>query len=410
MLSYYLPKPVKPHTVLHIPGSHTLFIGPSSCGRRHAFHASEYGDRKHISFLFITEADVISGDYETIIGDAIAELLEILMPEPHIFLLDVFCIDDFLGTDETALLEQLQLRFPDRRFAVEHIDPVTLMENKGKGKMKKQKSLYTFLNPVKQHDSGINFLGNFVSLEPECEFLQLLRDWKTEPVRELFHCETYEAYQDMARSRLAVGLRYVGEDTVRLMTEVLNIPYYYFPASYDVDFVARGYREIASLLGCPQPDLSQQIKAVIQDAEKTAELLADIPIAIDCSAFLMPFQGAVALLKYGFHVKYVFFKQFMMEPDDNDRKTLEILHSQVQIVRKDDYDNVNNLSDSSCLAIGTDAARLLHTSKLADIWHDEGYYGFHGIHKLMALLRKSAGIEQKPVLGTESCFETEKGE
>ncbi|MDY2628376.1 MAG: nitrogenase component 1 [Lachnospiraceae bacterium] len=390
MLSYYLPKPAKPHTVLHIPGSHTLFIGPSSCSRRHALHASLYGNRENISFLFITEADVISGDYENLIGDAVSELLDVLHPAPHIFLLDVFCIDDFLGTDEEALTAELQLRFPGCHFAVEHIDPVSMEENSKKGGMKKMRNMYCFLDPADRHDQGINFIGNFVSLEPECEFLQLLEQWGASPVRELFHCETYEDYQAMAKSCLAVGMRHVGDDVIHCMTDDLDIPYYYFPASYDINAVAKGYRKLAELLGQSEPDLGDFIQETEKEVEQTVKELGSMPLAIDCSAFLMPFQGAAALLKYGFQVRYIFYKPFMAEPDDRARQWVELHYPSVKLLRKDEYDHVNTLYDPECLAIGVDAARLLKTEKVADIWHDEGYFGFHGIRRLMHLLRDSS--------------------
>ncbi|MGN0267301.1 MAG: nitrogenase component 1 [Lachnospiraceae bacterium] len=388
MLSYYLPKPAKPHTVLHIPGSHTLFIGPSACSRRHALHASRYGNRRNLSFLFITESDVISGDYEKMIGDAIEELLTVLQPAPHIFLLDVFCIDDFLGTDEEALLAELRIRFPDCCFALEHIDPVSLEKNLEKGGMKKKGNLYQFLLPAEVHDRGVNFLGNFVSVDPECEIFKLLKQWNAGPVREIFHCESYEDYQAMAKSCLSVGLRHVNEDTIRYMTETLHIPYYYFSAGYDVDDVAKGYRALASLLEQPEPDLSGYMQKTRQEIRKTVDYLDSMPLAIDASAFLKPFQGAAALLKYGFQVRYVFYKSVMMEPDEQMRQWISIQYPHVKLFRKDAYDTVNTLFDPECLAIGIDAARLLKTEKTADVWHDEGYFGFYGIRKLMQLLRK----------------------
>ncbi|MEG1997100.1 MAG: nitrogen fixation protein NifE, partial [Clostridiales bacterium] len=198
-LSYYLPEPDKIRTVLQIPGSHTLYAGPLSCTRRHAIHAMQFGDRKNISFLFITEADVISGRYEELIVQSIGQLLAVVEPSPHIFFIAVFCIDDFLGTDEAALLDTLRKTYPDRQFALEHIDPVTLDEQINMG-TRKHANLYSFIKPAAKHDNGINFLGNFVSLEPECEFLSLLRKWGCDPVRELFQCQNYDEYKDLGKS------------------------------------------------------------------------------------------------------------------------------------------------------------------------------------------------------------------
>lgn len=390
-LSYYLPDVDKVHTVLHIPGSHTLFIGPSACTRRHAFHAMEYGDRRHVSFLFITEADVVSGDYENLVGDAVADLLAVLDPAPHIFLLAVFCIDDFLGTDEDALLCRLLERFPDRRFAVDHIDPVTLGENPKKGMMKGHVNLYMFLRPEAEHDAGVNFLGNFVSLDPRCDFLSFLRDRGMGPVRELFSCTTYEEYQAMAKSRLAIGMRFVGEDTQSYMTDILGIPYCYVPASYDAGVVAEGYAEIAVTIGCEVPDLSEAVLAAERDARETAEFLDGMPVAVDSSAFLMPFSAAKALLGYGFSVRYIFRSRHVLLEREIAAYEEIAARGDVEIFRSDDYANLGRPAVAGdCLAIGADCRRLLGANHFADVWHDEGYFGFHGIHRLMAVIREAA--------------------
>ena len=47
------------------------------------------------------------------------------------------------------------------------------------------------------------------------------------------------------------------------------------------------------------------------------------------------------------------------------------------------------IGESDCLAIGADCARVLHAQHFADVWHDEGYFGFHGIHRLMETLRSA---------------------
>lgn len=395
-LSYYLPKPDNAHTVLHIPGSHTLYIGPSACTRRHAIRAMEYGDRKDVSFLFITEADVISGDYENLIEEAVEELLSVLEPAPHIFLLSVFCIDDFLGTDEEALLDRMHQRFNSRRFAVQHINPVTFDEDHKNGMMKNHLNMYSFLIPEKEHDKGINFLGSFVSLEPECEFLQILKDWGIGPVRELFKCNTYEDYQSMAKSCLNIGMRYVTDDTVKFMTDTLSIPYYYFPASYDVKYIAEGYRHIASLLNKPMPDIDEQAVRAEKYARETAKLLQGLPVAIDSSAFILTFTTAETLINYGFNIKYIFRSRRMFEYDKPAYEEIINNYKSIEIFWKDDYGNLDTGGGkTNCLAIGADCGRLLNATYFANVWHDEGYYGFHGICRLMSLIRKVVNVSGK---------------
>ena len=108
----------------------------------------------------------------------------------------------------------------------------------------------------------------------------------------------------------------------------------------------------------------------------------------------MPFHGAAALLKYGFEIRYIFYKPFLTESDKHAGQWLKRYYPHIRFLRKDEYDNINTLCDPDCLAIGTDAARLLKTEKTADVWHDEGYFGFHGIRRLMHLLRENCGKQK----------------
>ena len=103
-LSYFIPHHGRAKISLRVPESHRLNVCPAACGRRVGLRALKNGEAGRQSFLYITEADVISGDYENMIGDAVAELLEVLSPVPRAFLIYVNCIDDFLGTDEETLL------------------------------------------------------------------------------------------------------------------------------------------------------------------------------------------------------------------------------------------------------------------------------------------------------------------
>lgn len=382
-LSYYLPKPQKPHTILRIPGSHTLYVGPVGCMRRHYMHAAQYGDLSHVSFLEITNWDIVSGFYEKEIERSIAELLQVIEPTPHIFIISVFCIDDFLATDEQSMLKRLEKKHPDCRFGVEHIAPMNMNEEKGI-LMKRKTSNYAFLKPESVHDRGINFIGNFVSLPEDCEFLHLIKEWGYGPVRELFTCDSYETYQAMAKSCLSIGFRLGSMGDATLMEEELGIPYYYFPASYDAEFVARGYAHIAALSGQIPPDFTPQITACKIHAKETASLLREkgLFLSVDSKASLLPFSMGLALLNYGLPVNYVFSKN---KPFKQDLPAYHELKKRgVNLMFSDDYLHIiSPRQQEDCVAIGADSAKILGTKYTVDLWHDEGHFGFQGIHKLL---------------------------
>ena len=390
-LSYYLPEVPRNHTVMHIPDSHTLYVGPLSCQRRHDIHARQYGDRSDVSFLFITQADVISGRYEDSMVEAIEQLEELLEPRPRIFFLCTFCIDDFLGTDEDALLKRLQASFPDCQFAFEHVDPVSINERLNMG-TKLISTQYSFVQPVpaEDHDRGINLLGMFVPFHPDCELLQLLHEWECEPQRSIVFAKTYEEYQDIGKSCLSLVFRIMNTSAADQMQKHLGIPYLICTPSYDARAVADCYNRIARQVNRPEKDFTDEVASCEKDARKTAALLAGRPIALDCEFSLMVFAAAKALLRYGFNVRFIFRSNHKFPLDEDAERWIVNQHPEVCITRSTAHEHLfRELEADGVVAIGADCARILKARHWVDIWHDEGYFGFHGIHRLMEEIREA---------------------
>lgn len=94
---------------------------------------------------------------------------------------------------------------------------------------------------------------------------------------------------------------------------------------------------------------------------------------------------ACALLGYGFNVKAVFaFHVKSAQTDALDM--LEKRHPEVQIVKRPE--NWTTAGDttiewSSALSIGSDAATMMGSSMMLDMFHDEGCFGYDGIVRLM---------------------------
>ena len=406
-LSFYLPQTPRPHTVLHIPESHTLYVGPLSCTRRHDIHARQYGDRDDVSFLFIDQEDVISGRYEDLMVQSIGQLLDVLESSPRIIFLAVFCIDDFLGTDEDALVERLTERYPECQFAIEHIDPVSINERQSMG-AKKLVGQYRFIKPVptEEHDRGINLMGVFVPFNQKCEMFQLLEAWGVGPLRALYDCKTYEDYQAMGKSCLNLVFRTMQTGVADYLEDHLEIPYYVFAPSYDARAVAMGYKNIAQMLGCEADAgyLDAQISSCEKDAQDTVRLLDGMPVAIDCEFSLMTFAATKALISYGFNVRHIFRSNHSFKLDAEAEEYVFSCCPQVRVERVARDFSAATASASSepggkaeILALGVDCARILNARYVVDIWHDEGYFGFEGIHDLMALIRETIRQDKRGV-------------
>ena len=247
-LSYFIPHHGRPKVSLCIPESFNLYVCPPSCVRRVSIRALRNDTRGAMGFLFLTEADVATGAYEHAVAEAVAEALTTLERPPRAFFIHLNCIDDFLGTDEDALLDELRARFPGLGFAVVHMNPIAADRGLSTG-LRIHDRLYSMLQPTSHRDSAVNLVGTFADIGGDCELFEVMRAWGVREVRQLFSCADFEAYRRLASSRLNVVLAHIGSYAAENMERRLGIPRVDAPVSYDLDEIGRQYRAIGSALG-----------------------------------------------------------------------------------------------------------------------------------------------------------------
>lgn len=380
-LACFIPRHGRPKISLRIPESHSLHICPAACGRRSGIRAIRNGTKDQTSFLYMTEADISSGQYEAMIGDAVEELLDLLSPPPRAFQLYVNCIDDFLGTDEQALVMNLELRFPGVAFVVLHINPVTADDAIPPG-MRQQERLYSFLRPS-AHDTGVNLIGTFVPPDSRCELYPFLRECGVCEVRELTTCHDYHHYQRMGTSRLNLVLMQLGRYAAEQMERKLGIPWLYLPATYDADQIQVNYGSIAQALGSPCPPLSKRRQEAERAIAGALKCVGSLPVVVDSSATMQPFALAATLCRYGFSVAAVYAAHWK-ETDQAERSWLEKHCPGLQILCSEWYEDMRACGlPRKLVAIGYDSAYLLRAKHYVDLQRDEGLFGYDGLIQLM---------------------------
>lgn len=430
-LSYQIPDNGRKKTLLRIPESHTLYLCPGSCGRRQGIRALKNGEADHASFLTFSQADIALGDYIGMVHDAVDEVLDAIEPTPRVIALYVNCIDDFIGTDGAALVEELGARHPGTRFLLSHINPVAA-DVRGNVAVDIHTNHYAALEPMprEERDAGVNAVGGFVSVPDSCELRGYLEALGTPILRELVACTTFDEYSALARSRFNIAVSHLGQDACQMMEKRLGIPWMYWPACYDPDELARRYEMLGLALSVPLFDNvtdegasedtgvsvraagtttgtettsslhngalsaalrldaaeSLLIRARARAAEATARALAavgELPVVVDTCASLRPFSLALALIKAGFNVAAV----FALHSKGNDAEAEEELmreHPEIVVVRKQGLEAMAELGiPRACVALGRDAAFLLRADHSPDMYHDEGLFGYEGIEKLM---------------------------
>lgn len=426
-LTYSLHPPCKERkkTQLRIPESHALYVCPPACARRFAIRAHKNGIASTASFLQLTEADLVSGAYEKQVIEAVGMLLETLPKQPRALQIFVNCVDDFLGTDNDALKHEIESAFPALRVSIAHINPIARdVDNNSIGKM--LSGLYSLLEAPEQHDVGITTLGSFVPISYESELYAALAEFRDKlnfndtpipqgeiPVRHVVTCETFEEYQQLSKSAIVLSLSNSGDRLAETFKDEFGMACVQWHATYSIETVENNYTLLINALvqACLRvfKSVSSDARSIVESGtavylffEKfkthtavnyALDALGDMPIYVDSAATFEPYTLALNLLDYGFNVKAV-YAFHLKGSRDSARNKLKKAYPKVKIYTDaDDFELHNKAAKKSvsaaqgakqeALAIGADCAFITSSKYVLDMYHDEGYFGYNGIQRLM---------------------------
>ena len=386
-LMYQISTASRRKRTLAIPESHTLYLCPNACARRRGLRALRNGVMDDVSLLRFSQADIVTGSYERRAIEACGRLLDALPKRPRVISLYVNCIDDFLGTDARALVDELSGLHPDVRFILSRINPISDDVNKTKLQSVHMR-LYEPLEPQAEHDGGVTLLGHFEEIPAASEFHRIVASLGLGPVRQVFTCADFDEYGLLAKSRLALSLSHLGDAALADFDRRLGVAGMRWHASYALDEIERRYQQLAALCGG-----SVDCREFAADArvaiERARAAVGDMPIAVDSSASLKPFTLALDLLAYGFNVRAVFALHAKADDSEAARRLAEE-YPEVDVVRDGGAGAVRGASHAAkgrdWIAVGSDAAFLLGAPHTVDMYHDEGYFGFQGVKALMERL------------------------
>ena len=376
------------------PESVQLFVCPSACGRHGAIGAMKQGLKDRLFYLYVSQSDIVDG-YDPLIPEAVKNVLEALKKQPKVFFIFVSCLDDLIGTDHEALLEELGNSYPGIQFRVCHMNPIPL-GSKTPPPVSIQNNLYSLLEPAQDRDSGVNAVGNLEPVALSSELYPFLNTYGAGELRHISRYTVYEQYQEMSRSRANLVIGPPGRQAAGQMEERLGIPWVFIPVSYDMEEIEGGYARLKQLLAPDAEDCFDFAPArerALKAVERARRRVGDIPVIIDASATVQPFGMAKALLTYGFQVTRVEAQDCM----PFDREHMEWLvrnHPKVEICQPEHHRAVlfsRRLEYS--LGIGVEGAYLAGSRHVADLFNDAGMFGYDGIVRLMGLMEGAMEAE-----------------
>ena len=233
-----------------IPESYFLFVSPAACGRHGAIGACLENRKSRVSYLFLEEHSIVTGDYEQEVKRAVEKLLAHLKrtkKEPRVMGIFVSCIDDLLGTDNDSLADELGAEYPGVRFVVCHMNPTSSDTGVPPG-VNVMNKIHSLLDPVTAHDTGVNLVGVLSPIRKNSELFTVLKDMGVESVRHISDFDRFETYQEMGKSRLNLALGAMGKYACKNMEEKNKIPHVLALTSFLPDHIRETYVNIAKAM------------------------------------------------------------------------------------------------------------------------------------------------------------------
>lgn len=371
-----------------VPESHLLFVCPFACGRHTALGSVDNGIKKQVSYLFITEGDIISGDFEQMILDGVDELFEALPKRPKVLFTFTSCLDDLLGTDHEAINAELSAKYPDVQFRHCKMNPISLDTSLPPG-VSLNMNMYSLLEKTGKKNKIVNVIGSNVTFPEDGDLKQILAE-KGYNVYNISDFTTFEDFKKMADARLNIVAGSIAQKAAKQMERELDIPYIKALVNYDPDEIAKFYQELSNILGEDFVTPAEKYrKKALSKIEEAKAIVKDYPIAIDYQAVLKPYSLGLMLAKHGFHVGMIAADGVAGHEQASHKALLEFV-SDVQIVNPLHHNAVKFGYDGEHhLCIGFDCGYMTGSTKVANLMQDEGMYGYDGICRLMDMLMEA---------------------
>jgi len=378
-----------------VPESYQLFVCPFACGRHGAIGAITHGNKDRLSYLYIDETDIVSGGYETMVVQAVDELLEIIGYHPKVLMIFVSCLDDLLGTDHESFLRPLREKYPHMRFTVGHMNPIRL-DGKQPPIVNAHCKMYGLLEKRTQGAKAVNLIGNHVPIPHEGELHRLLTE-NGYRVRQIGECETFEDFLAMAESHLNIVTRPYALQAAKEMQKTLGIDYLFMPLAHDLNEQDAYYRQLTEKLSLDTPVQFQELKNTIsRKAHVALSIVGKQPVSVDFSATLRPFSLAKSLTELGFAVREVVSDE--CTPLEQASRQWLSENTQVQWINPTHHNAIDRQQNKDFICVGLESAYYNNARHVVGMMDGEGIYGYHGLgdilEKITYASKESTDVEK----------------
>lgn len=371
-----------------VPESYLLFVCPFACGRHTALGGIDNGIKNQVSYLFITESDIVSGDFEQMIIDNVGNLFEALEKRPKVLFIFTSCLDDLLGTDHDAINAELSVMYPDVQFRHCKMNPISLDSSLPPG-ITLNMNMYSLLNKTGKKEKIVNIVGSNVTL-PESGDLKQILGSKGYKVYNVSDFKTFEEFQHMADASLNIVAGPIALKAAEQMEAELDIPYIKAFVNYDPEEIAKFYSELSDVLGEDFVTSAEEYREkALKRIEETRSIVGDYPIAIDYQAVLKPFSLGYTMARYGFNVGMIATDGVAGHEKANHEGLLKLAPNVLVENPVSHYAVTFPHEGEPYLCVGFDCGYMTGSKKVVNLMQDEGLYGYDGICRLMDMVKEA---------------------
>ncbi len=399
------------HIGMLIPQSHQIFVCAQACLRGVVLTAAEMNAMNRFSTICVEDHNLLDGDMEELILEGTQDILERMPEKPRAVLLYTSCVHHFIGCDLDYVFRKLREKFPEIDFTDCYMNPI-MRKSKMTPDAKMRMQLYSLVKKpdreaalcqayspyhTYKEPAVINFIGNNELTKESCEMVQMIRGAGYE-IGDICACETYEEYQELAKSRLNITYNPAAVPAAEELKKRLGIPHLHLPLSFDYEEIDENLRRLAQVLKTETPDLGKLRSEAEEELARTARELKGMPVALDYTAVSRPLELAKLLISHGIAVEEVYADSFI-EPE---RKAFQWLRKEAPDLKL--YATVQVKmgmlphtkameKGGNLLAVGQKAAYFTGTRYLVNLVEGGGLWGYDGIVRLAGWMRKAASKE-----------------
>lgn len=376
------------HIAAQVPGSHQVFVCPTSCLRGVVLTTAEMGCMDRLSTITVGEDNILEGDLEERILYGVEKIIETLPHRPRVIFIFTSCIHHFMAANYQRVYKILRKEYEDIDFIDAYMDPI--MRKKTPPIPSLQRQVYRMLQPCMLDEKQVNFIDNWFHPEWNDLYDHLMKHGIK--VKDFASETDYDSYREMNASCMNISFHKFGRTALKDMHLRLKQESMIMRMTYDYDVIDQDMKEISERLHIP-PLSDEEIRRFRNETEEniqdTLDLIGNTPISIDASAIDESLSLAYFLIQHGFTVDSIYLDAFTESREIFD--SLQKKAGNIKIYSAENWNMriIDRNTPYKVLGIGQQAAYYNTSPYFVNMIMSAGMYGYQGIRHLMELMREA---------------------